>query len=259
MKKICFLLTAVVFSLSVQVVGAWEGSTHRAIAEAAYNKLPENVRARLNYTWIIDGSCWPDWYRNDPDPWGRTFPSSGHIQPASRMQAKSWLLMAENRYGENDYDNASLYLGIASHYIADSMCLVHNIGWTDLHYEYEGQGASLILAEPTPIENFDLSEKLAEYYGSAQDTWHRWLSTRDVSIAQEGVDLAATYTYNAWCQALHVQLTYTSGNARTRSIDFRMVALAVLIVLIVASAIGIIHRHRSHQRETFDITFSGCS
>jgi len=37
-----------------------------------------------------------------------------------------------------------------------------------------------------------------------------------------------------------------------QSFDFRLVALAVLIALIVASAIGIIRRHRKHQHETSD-------
>jgi len=253
MKKMYLILAVIALLALVPMAKAWEGSTHQAVADAAYNELPENVRTHLDYTWISDGSRWPDWYRTDPDPWDRTFPSSGHIQPGSRMQAKSWLLMAKNRYEENDYDNASLYLGIASHYIADSVTLVHNIGWTDLHYEYEGQGASLIPAEPTPIENFDLDEKLTEYNKAAQDTWQRWLSTRDVAIVQEGVDLAAAYTYNAWCQALGVEFTYTSYTSN-QSINFKLVALAVLIVLIVASAIGIIHRHRSHRHETFDTT-----
>jgi len=248
MKKKYLVLAVVVLLLLVPMTEAWEGSTHRAVAEAAYNELPENVRIHLNYTFLIDGSVWPDWYRRDPDPWGRTFPD--HIQPGSRIQAKSWLLMAENRYEENDYDNASLYLGIASHFIADSVTIVHNIGWTDLHYEFEGQGASLTPAKPTPIENFDLDNELIKFNKSAQDTWQRWLSTRDVAIVQEGVDLAATYTYNAWCQVLGVELTYPSSYP---SSDFRLVALAVLIVLIVASAIGIIRRrHRSHRHEMLD-------
>ena len=105
--------------------------------------------------------------------------------------------MAENRYKENDYDNASLYLGIASHYIADSLSLVHNIGWTNLHEEYEG--GSLMPAKPVPIENFDLVDKLTEYYESAQGLLQKWSSTKDSAIQQEGVDLAAAYTYNAWC------------------------------------------------------------
>jgi hypothetical protein len=250
MKKMYVVLAVVALLLLIPQVKAWGWSTHWAVAEAAYNELPENVRVHLNYTMLVsEGAIWPDQYRTDPDPWGRTFPSSGHIQPGSRTQAKSWLLMAENRYKENDYDNASLYLGIASHFIADSMCLVHNIGWTDLHYEYEGQG-NLTPAKPVPIENFDLVDKLTEYYESAQGRWQSWLGTRDVAIVQEGVDLAATYIYNAWCQALGVELTYSHQS--NQSINFRMVALAVLIVLIVASAIGIIHRHRSHRHETFD-------
>jgi hypothetical protein len=178
MKKMYLILAVVVLLLLVPRAKAWEGSTHQAVAEAAYNELPENVKIHLNYvSLVVDGAVWPDWYRRNPDPWGRTFPD--HIPPGSRTQAKSWLLMAENKYQEGDYDNASLYLGIASHFIADSVSLVHNIGWSDLHYEYKGQGASLTPAKPTPIENFNLDKKLIEFQESAYTAWQRWLGSND--------------------------------------------------------------------------------
>ncbi len=65
------------------------------------------------------------------------------------------------------------------------------------------------------------------------------------------MDLAATYTYNAWCQVLGVELTYSYQS--NQSLNLKLVELAVLIVLIVASVIGMIHdRRRRHQHETFD-------
>lgn len=128
MKKAHLILAAVLLLLLVPGANAWNGTTHRAVAKAAYAQLPENVRIHLSYAIIEDGSTWPDRYRSTPDQYGRTFPSSGHIQPGSSTQAAYWLTEAENRYRENDFDNASLYLGIAAHYIADSTALVHNIG-----------------------------------------------------------------------------------------------------------------------------------
>jgi len=234
MKKKYLILTAVLLLLLVPRANAWNWKTHWDVVEAAYQELPENVKAVLSYTIIRDGAVWPDRYRNTPDPYGRTFPSSGHIQPGSRTQAAYWLTAAENCYWENDFDNASLYLGIAAHYIADSTALVHNIGWTDLHEEFEQQGESISPAAPSGISGFDLTQKLTEFYNAASGKWQQWLSSRDQSILQEGVDAAASYIYNAWCQALGVTPHYTPG----LSIDFRLVAAIILVVLIVAILVG---------------------
>jgi len=243
MRKIILILPLVLFVLLAPHAYAWKWATHEAVAKAAYDQLPENVRIHLSYTIIEDGSTWPDEYRDTPDPYGRTFPSSGHIQLGSRTQAAYWLTEAENRYRENDFDNASLYLGIAAHYIADSTALVHNIGWTDLHSEFEQQGASISPATPSGISGFDLAQKLTEFYNAASTKWQQWLGSRDPSIVQEGVDAAASYTYNAWCQALGVTPNYASG----LSIDFRLIAAIVLVVLVVIIAVGM----KRYYREEF--------
>ncbi|MCJ7720122.1 MAG: hypothetical protein MUO36_01495 [Candidatus Hadarchaeum sp.] len=44
MKKICLILAVVVLLLLVPMTEAWEGSTHQAVAKAAYDELPENVK-----------------------------------------------------------------------------------------------------------------------------------------------------------------------------------------------------------------------
>lgn len=240
MRKIILILPLVLLVLLASQAYAWKWTTHRAVAKAAYDQLPENVRIHLSYTTIKDGSTWPDEYRDTPDPYGRTFPSKWHIQPGSRTQAAYWLTEAKNRYENGDYDNASLYLGIAAHLIADSTALVHNIGWTDLHDEFEQEGANISPATPSGISGFDLAQKLTEFYNAAPAKWQQWLGSRDPSIVQEGVDAAASYTYNAWCQALGVTPHY----ATSLSIDFRLIAAIVLVVLVIAVAVGIKRYYR---------------
>jgi hypothetical protein len=237
MKKTYLILTAVLLLLLVPGANAWNWTTHRAVARAAYEELPENIKIHLNYNRIVDdGAVWPDRYRGTPDPYGLTFPSSGHIQPGSRAQAAYWLAEAGSRYWENDFDGASLALGIAAHYIADSVALVHNIGWTDLHEEFEEQGELFTPTKPAGVPDFNLEQKLTEYYNGAQAKWQRWLGTRDQTIAEEGVNLAASYTYNAWCQTLGTPLPEAQGVSSF--VDFRLIAGIVLVILIVVIAVG---------------------
>ena len=237
MRKIILILPLVLLALLASQAYAWKWTTHRAVVKAAYDQLPENVRIHLSYTIIEDGSTWPDEYRDTPDPYGRTFPSSGHIQPGSRTQAAYWLTEAGKSYWENDFDNASLCLGIASHFIADSMCLVHNVSYNEYYHNlYESQGASLTPANPAAIAGFNLEQKLTEYHNEAGGKYQSWVSSQHSSIAQEGVDLSASYTYNAWCQALSVPLP--ASPEVSSSMDFRLIAVAALVILIVVIAIG---------------------
>jgi hypothetical protein len=237
MKKLHILLCIFLLLALAPQTKAWEWKTHQDVVQVAFQELPENIQALLNYSKIYDGSTWPDKYRTEPDPYGRTFPSIPcHVQPGSRDQAEYWIEQAGQAYQENDYENASLDLGIAAHIIADSVTLVHNISWTDLHYEYEDQGAQLTPAEPSGIQNFSLEQKLTEYYSGAQAKWQSWLGTRDQAIVQEGVDFAASYTYNAWCQALGI--VPSAWQQTGFSIDARFVAIAVLVVIIVLVLVG---------------------
>ncbi|GEM_PF-3301178 len=235
MRKAILILPVLLLLLAPQAC-AWRRITHEAIAEAAYQELPENLKDLLDRDKIIEGSTWPDRYRHDPDPYGRTFPD--HFPRASITQAESWLEMAKNSYLDKDYGNAGLHLGIACHYIADSTCLAHNPPYAydwDKHGEFEQQGVGLSPAVPTSIAGFNLRQKLTGFYNAAPTVWQRWLSTRDQEIAQEGVDLAASYTYNAWCQALNVPPREAQG---ITLIDFRVIAGIALVALVVVIVIG---------------------
>jgi hypothetical protein len=78
MKKMYLILAVVVLLLLVPRAGAWSWSIHWAVAEAAYNELPENVRIRFNYTLLVNGGAvWPDQYRNDQEPWAELFRAVG--------------------------------------------------------------------------------------------------------------------------------------------------------------------------------------
>jgi len=237
MKKLHIVLCIFLLLALAPQTSAWAGKTHRDVVQVAYQELPENVKTLLNYSKIYDGSTWPDKYRTEPDPYGQTFPSTGHIQPNSRERAAYWLAQAENYFKDNKYDNASLALGIAAHYIADSVTLVHNISWTDLHSDYEDQGAQLTPAEPSGIENFNLEQKLTEYHSGAQAKWQSWLGTRDQAIVQEGVNFAASYTYNAWCQVLGVVPTILPEQTGF-PIDFKFVAIAAIVVIVILILVG---------------------
>jgi hypothetical protein len=228
MKKTYLILTAVLLLLLAPQASAWGHTTHKAVARAAYEELPENVRIHLIYTRIEYGSTLPDTDR-------QTYPD--HAQPGSRAQAAYWLTEAGSRYRKNDFDGASLALGIAAHYIADSMCLVHNVPYNpEKHYLYESQGAYLIPAKPAAIPNFNLEQKLTEYHNGASEKYRSWLSGQDPSIVQEGVDLAASYTYNAWCQTLGAPLPEAQG--ASSFVDFRLIAGVALVILIVIIAVG---------------------
>jgi hypothetical protein len=236
MKKAHLILAAVLLLLLVPGANAWKWSTHRAVARAAYEKLPENVRIYLIYTRVEYGSTLPDTDR-------QTYPD--HAQPGSRAQAAYWLTEAGSRYRENDFDGASLALGIAAHYIADSMCLVHNVSYNpEKHDLYESQGAYLTPAEPTAIPNFNLEQKLTEYHKGANGKYQSWLSGQDLSIVQEGVDLSASYTYNAWCQTLGAPLPEAQGAGSF--VDFRLIAGVALVILIVIIAVGAKRFYREH-------------
>ncbi|MEW6592183.1 MAG: zinc dependent phospholipase C family protein [Candidatus Hadarchaeota archaeon] len=247
MRGACLAFCVLLLLATARGAQAWNGKTHQDIAEAAHQKLPDNLRLLLSYTTVQEGAVWPDRYRTTPDPSGRTFPSSGHIQPASRAQADNWLKQAENRYLENDLENAALYLGIAAHLISDSVTLVHNIDWTNLHEVYEAQGEQFYPAEPWGIAGFNLEQKLAEYYNGASAKWQSWQSTRDPNIVSEGVDLAASYTYNSWSQALGIS-PQMQPEQLNQPINLGLAATAAIVILVVAAAA--FYRHYRHGKSS---------
>lgn len=236
---------------------AWKASTHYRIVQAAYDGLPENIRANLNLGLIKDGSTRPDQYVDKPDEYGQTYPN--HFQPKARAQAEHWLGVAKSYYRNGDFDNASLALGIASHYIADACCLAHNPPYTyywNLHEEFEDRGTRIWPKQPWGISNFDLSQMLEQAETNASVKWERWIQTRDISIVQEDLNNAAVYTYNAWCRALDVEPSLLEKWASP--IDLGLVAVA-LMVLIVCVAVGIKRYHTQLGSKFSEFLFKSCN
>jgi len=241
MRKLPLLLFVLLLLALVPQAQAWEWATHRRVVEAAYEELPENIRARLSRDWIREGSTWPDRYKYEPDPrYGQTYP--GHFQPEARGHAAYWLARARGYYRNGDFEDASLALGIASHYIADACCLAHNpphaYDW-NLHAELESRAAGLWPERPEGIPNFDLQRVLVQIETDAPSKWKRWLQTRDTSILQEDLNDATSYTYNAWCQALDV-----APRIAEKSIWPNLVVATALAVLAVSVAIGVKRYYR---------------
>lgn len=193
MKKSSVLLICSVTLLLVRFAPpaqAWGWITHRGVVKVAYDELPAEIRARLDWDAIYDGS---------------TLPDRDHSYHQST--GAEWLERAREDILKGDYYNASLALGVASHLIADDVALPHcESVWSiinyDEHSEFENQGKPLSPARPCLISNFDLEQALKEYSDNALDKWQEWTQTSSTSIVQEGVDLAASYTFNAWYQVL---------------------------------------------------------
>jgi hypothetical protein len=240
MKKIAWTLSAILLLVFAPQVQAWEWSTHRQIVQVVYDELPDNVKVNLDWSLIYEGSTWPDLYRHNPDPrYGLTYPS--HFQPEARDQAEHWLEKAQTYYQDGDFDDASLALGIAAHYIADASCLAHNPPYAydwDLHGEFEYWGTQISPDRPWGIPNFDLRQALTQIEMGAPDKWQRWLQTRDLSIVQEDLNNATMYTYNAWCQALDVTPRSPPPQESIWPVDPRIIAGTIFAILVVSMVIG---------------------
>jgi len=242
MKWKPLILSAFLLLALIPQTQAWKWETHQRVAQEAFDALPENIRQNLVWSAIYEGSTWPDKYKDVPDPYGRTFPD--HFPPASITQAEYWLERAKESYLDGDYNNASLYLGIASHYIADSASLAHNpphaYDW-DKHEEFEQRGAGLWPAVPTLIAGFNLRQKLTEFYNAAPTVWQRWLDARAQAIVQEGVDLSASYTYNAWYE----KLVGAIPSQEAQPSDVPVVAVGVAFAALAAAiAVGMKRYYR---------------
>ncbi len=246
MRRIHLLISALVVIAIVQPAGAWNGSNHEDIADHAFQALSENTRTLLLSSMISDGSKWPDWYRTTMDSENRMFPSTLHIQPTSRNSAKTWLSMAENYFRENDYSNASLSLGIAAHFISDSVVPLHNIGWNDLHETFESAAEEFTPAEPKGLDNFDLEQCLVRYNENAQAYWDAWENARDPGVIQYSLDLASYYVYNAWCDALGVAPSnygteptlQLQGAVSTPTDNTSIIIVVAVVIMAIAAFFG---------------------
>lgn len=235
MRKIAWVLPIVLLLALAPQVQAWGWEVHRRIVDVAYETLPENIRDLLVPYKIEEGWKAPD------DPWG-DFP---HTFPDKYDDAVSALRKARDYYQKAQYSDASFWLGVAAHYIQDMVSLPHCVEGEprDQHDYFESTVAGMLSpATPSRTDNFDLYSELRVYNDLAQQKWDNWLATENVAYVQEGLDLAASLTYNAWLQTLENVVPLEGEQAWP--VDPRLLAAVALAVVVMCMAIGMRRYYR---------------
>lgn len=170
---------------------AWGGATHRNIATAVYNHLPNNVKANLNLDIMKNSSRDPDLKFKDYE---------NHIYPGSVSKAKEWLNKGKQAYAAGKYNAASYDFGVASHYIADTGCAPHCVtGEGNLHAVYETQANKL-----TPAISFldvihpsdSIKTMLENENGFGTCDWNIWIDYgRTDDAIQDNLNYATSIAY----------------------------------------------------------------
>ena len=194
MKKIVCALSLISLLLLVPHARAWGWGSHYDIVDVAYDALPENLRVNLDLAKIKEGVV-------APDRWG-DWP---HTYPEVYSKAIDALEKARDYFHAQRYADASYYLGVAGHYIQIMVCLPHCVyGETEEQHVYFESTVAETLSPKQPAlkQAFDLEWEISSYKAGAQEKWNAWLETHDQSYVQEGLDLAASLTYNAWYEVL---------------------------------------------------------
>jgi hypothetical protein len=225
MKKIAWVLPIVLLLTPALQVQAWGWEVHENITDVAYGALPENIKAFLMPSRIEEG-----W--KAPDDWG-DYPHKFRDRYPQTVNA---LEKAREYYQRAQYSDASFWLGVAAHYIQDMVSLPHCVyeETYDQHVYFESTVARrLSIATPSLVENFDLFGQLYTYNNQSRQKWDNWLATKNTIYVQEGLDLAASLTYNAWYQTLeNVVPEAPSSPLLPVAIAGAVTALTVTVILV---------------------------
>lgn len=167
---------------------AWNWDTHEAFVDMVYYGLEEDVREQLDPRLMEEGSILPDKEFQD---------FQRHSFPLSVGETEKWLQRTREALARDDYGNASLAFGVASHYITDSFSAPHAVkGETyELHRAYEDQASEAYLYVPCSEERVKIGDVL--YTGAQQGkTWEQWVETRDPMIPRQAVREAGVFLFS---------------------------------------------------------------
>ncbi|MEK6861707.1 MAG: zinc dependent phospholipase C family protein [Nanoarchaeota archaeon] len=169
-KKILFFIL-----ILSNFVLAWNWDTHQAQARTVFHYLPDDLQEKLNLSAIEYGSIIPD----------KEFKDFGnHHYPESVGKTKEFLDKTKETLNKRDFENASLFLGIASHYITDSFAAPHYTAEVyKLHKGYEDQASKNYYFVNCTKKDYSIDEilRLGEREGL---TWQGWIMTKDERIPQ---------------------------------------------------------------------------
>mgnify|MGYP001617633596 CR=1 FL=1 len=243
MRAVLLFILVLVGGSATPFATAWNWDTHPAIAESAYYRLDDSLREKLSLDLIKEGSIMPDKVFHD---------FTKHGFPRALPEAERWLRSTREFLNKQQYDNASLSFGIASHYITDSFAAPHSISGEPypLHQLYEKQAAQNYFYAECTSESFELGDVL--YTGSQQGkTWGEWTDTRDAQLPQLAVRDATFYltgiameTFNSTCRSFA-----THFETPERHLDISHMAFALAVLACLLFTILSLYRDLKNNRE----------
>lgn len=227
-KKLLSLLIILVLLLN-----SWNWPNHQSLVEKVYYSLDFKTQQELNITLLKEGAIIPDKIFHD---------NVRHSYPRSYPQAKIWLEKASDSYNKKDYENASLYFGIASHYITDTFAAPHNVQKEPpkLHLEFESiKYKPKTKCSQTKIQDLNLSLYSATQ-GKKED-WLEWVNTRNNEIPKRGMDQSlellyplAIQTFNSSCNSLKTEITKIPFKIYNKE---SLIFLTIIILILFISLI----------------------
>ncbi len=202
MKKAILLIFLIILSLNI----SWNWPNHQILVERVYYTLDFKTQQELNITLLKEGAIAPDKVFHD---------NVRHSYPRSYAQTKIWLEKASDSYDKKDFDNASYFFGIASHYISDTFAAPHNVQKEPpkLHLEFE----SVKYKPKTKCTGNkiiqDLNYSLFEATQGKKEDWSEWVNTRNDEIPKKGIDQSlellyplAIQIFNSSCSIIETEI-----------------------------------------------------
>lgn len=163
MKRVLLLLLLL-------FVSAWTWPVHENFSAKIYDSFPADVKSNLNLTLIQEGSLMPDKLIQDYER---------HSYPDSVEAIDYWLTRSHDSYLESNYTVASLSLGIATHYIADSFSAPHNVANEDnsMHSKFETEAEKMLFYSSCTVGKKDVESYISKAAVGKTD-WGFWLRNK---------------------------------------------------------------------------------
>lgn len=173
--------------LAILVLSAWNWPTHEEFASKVYDSFPTDTKSNLNSSLVKEGSIIPDKVFQDYED---------HSYPGSVAKTDLWLKRSVESYEAGMYDEASLALGIAMHYISDSFAAPHNIVGEEysLHAKFEKEAEDVPFFAKCSKGKKDVEKYLSEAADSERD-WGVWLKKKDLTIQAKELSNALEVGY----------------------------------------------------------------
>lgn len=209
MKKLVLVL------LSLLLIG-WNWDTHQGFVESSFNGFPDELKEKLSLPLMQDGAIIPD----------RDFQDfKNHSYPRSINSINYWFNVSVKYYNNQEYDKASVSLGIASHYISDSLSAPHSVSNEDYKdhklYEDQAKNSFNVRCEDIVVEREII--ELVKYKGNE---WNVWLNNKDSSISKKSSEEAANLVYNSILNFFNVKCVEKENN-------FRLIFVVGALILVV--------------------------